>query len=103
MLLRKDIYSYSFEWLTDKFIVDMFSHLEEERLYYRGYGFFNRAQGETDDDYHLDSRWIGTRLWASEQVLDALALCTEFGRSSILISITPIANWPEFKKRLSRG
>jgi hypothetical protein len=73
---------------------------EDERFDYRHHSLINRAEGETNIDYHLGSSWIGSRLWASEQVSDVLTLCRGFGRPSLFITVTTNPNWPEIKERL---
>jgi hypothetical protein len=63
----------------------------------------DRRGGDTDIDNHLGSGWIGSRAWASEQVADALALCREFGRPSLFITVTMNTKWPEITERLHPG
>jgi len=99
-LLQNDDRFRSLGRLNNEYLVDMFSRMEEERLQYRRHGLIQRAGGEKDIDYNLGSNWIGSRAWASEQVADSLALCREFGRPSLFITVTTNPNWPEIKERL---
>jgi len=103
LLLRNDIRFYSLGRVANEYIVDMFSRMEDERLDYKSHGLINSAEGEIDIDYHLGSSWIGSRLWASEQVSDALAICREFGRPSLLITVTTNHHWPEITEHLYPG
>jgi hypothetical protein len=102
-LLQNDDRFRSLGRLTNEYLVDMFSRMEEERLDYRRQGLIQRAGGETDIDYRLGSDWIGSRAWASEHVADSLALCREFGRPSLFITVTTNPHWPEIKERLYPG
>lgn len=86
--------------LTNEYLVDMASRIEEECLDYRRQGLIQWAGGETDIDYRLGSDWIGSRAWASEQVADSLASCCEFKRPSLSIAVTTNPHWPEMEERL---
>jgi hypothetical protein len=102
-LLQNDERFPSLGRLTNEYLVDMFSRMEDNHLDYRYHGLIDRAEGQRDIDYHLGSHWIGSRCWASEQVADALALCHEFGKPSLFITVTTNPNWPEIKDRLYPG
>ena len=43
----------------------------------------------------LPSSFIGSRAWALEQLVDALALCWEHSKPSFFITITTNPKWPE--------
>jgi hypothetical protein len=102
-LLQNDNRFRSLGRLNNEYLVDMFSRMEDERLQYRRQGLIDRAGGEKDINYHLGPDWIGSRAWASEQVADSLALCREYGRPSLFITVTTNPNWPEIWDRLYPG
>jgi hypothetical protein len=102
-LLQNDNRFRSLGRLNNEYLVDMFSRMEDERLQYRRQGLIDRAGGEKDINYHLGPDWIGSRAWASEQVADSLALCREYGRPSLFITVTTNPNWPEIRERLYPG
>jgi hypothetical protein len=102
-LLQIDDRFRSLGRLMNEYLVDMFSRMEDERLQYRRQGLIHRAGGEKYINYHLGPDWIGSRAWASEQVADSLALCREYGRPSLFITVTTNPNWPEIRERLYPG
>src|SRR5207248_5257788 len=55
------------------------------------------------DSTPLASSFVGSRAWASEHVADSLALCREFGKPSLFITVTKNPNWPEITSRLGPG
>jgi len=75
----------------------------EESLDYRRQGLIKRAGGQTDIDYRLGSDWIDSRAWVSEHVADSLALCREFGRQPLFITVTTNPHWPEIKECVYLG
>ena len=107
--------------LTNEYLVDMYSRVEEERLNYIRSGRsdqMDEAMQRRDDIFLVDpdaqavelgsaltllSSFIGSRAWASEQVADALALCREHGKPSLFITITTNPNWPEITSQLRPG
>ena len=81
--------------LTCEYVVDMYSRVEEERLNYLHIGRWQQVQIHSiNDDTNIAfentllSSFMGSRAWASEQVADALALCWEFGKPSLFITMT---------------
>ena len=110
-----------FRWfgrLTNEYLVDMFSRVEEECLDYIQSGCMhqmdeamrrkeaafvidpdNQAE-ELSSAFTLPSSFIGSHAWASEQLADALALCREHGKPSFFVTITTNPNWPEITSQL---
>lgn len=43
----------------------------------------------------LPASFLGSRAWAAEQVADALALCREYGKPSLFLTMTTNSQWPE--------
>ena len=98
----------------------MFSRVEEERLQYiRSSRSFQLRQLEEQreeafildpdlelqrsDTVTLPSSFIGSRAWASDQVADSMALCREYGKPSLFITVTTNVRWPEIVSQLSPG
>ena len=46
---------------------------------------------------------MGSRAWASEKVADALAVCRQYGKPSIFLTMTTNPKWPEIVSRLLPG
>lgn len=57
----------------------------------------------TEDNFLLPASFLGSKAWASEQVADSLAICTERGKPSLFITITTNPNWPEIQSQLLPG
>lgn len=93
--------------LTCEYVVDMYSRVEEERLNYLRAGRQQQLQHSLcgQDSEHgfqnmLPVSFLGSRAWASEQVADALALCREFGKPSLFLTMTTNPQWPEITQAL---
>ena len=92
--------------LACEYCVDMYSRVEENKLYFlrnmRG------AQAQSMDDpgnmeVNIPSSFLGSRAWASQQVADSLALCREFGKPSLFITMTTNPKWIEITNQLQQG
>lgn len=85
--------------LTCEYLVDMYSRIEEERLNYIQLGrqqqYRSSPQIESGFQNMLPASFLGSRAWASEQVADALALCREYGKPSLFLTMTTNPQWPE--------
>jgi hypothetical protein len=118
--LLREIRFREFGLLTNEYLIDMYSRVEEERLIYLKRGradqlYKHRQQLETDplgnadaliafdDSMRIPFNFPGSRAWSSNMVADALALCREFGKPSLFITFTTNPNWPEFKNNLLPG
>jgi hypothetical protein len=102
--------------LACEYLVDMYSRIEDERLQYIQEGRLRQAQqvycdeAEAQDEElqrmfasTLPSSFIGSRAWASEKVADALAICRQYGKPSIFLTMTTNPKWPEIVSRLLPG
>jgi Helitron helicase-like domain at N-terminus len=110
--------------LTCEYLVDMYSRVEDERLTYIRYGrklqhknqkTISQDQFSADnaddsnifvdpeENFLLPASFTHSRLWASNQVADALTLCREFGKPSLFLTMTTNPNWPEIKECLTPG
>ena len=108
--------------LTNEYLVDMYSRVEEERLSYIARGRSDhllqaqlraeaRSEFDIDDELQaalassltLPASFVGSRAWASEQVSDALSLCREYGSPTLFVTITTNPKWPEIEARLRPG
>ena len=98
--------------LTCEYVCDMYSRIEEERL-----NFIRRSKEtlarefaddiEQDNDEQanitLPASFMGSRMWASEQTADSLALARTYGPPSLFITMTCNPDWPEIKTALLPG
>jgi len=89
--------------LNNGYLVDMFSQMDDECSQYRHQGLINRAGGDKDIDYHVGPTCIGSKAGASEQIADLLALCHQYGRPALFITVTTNSNWPEIREHLYPG
>lgn len=102
----------TFGRLTNEYICDMFSRVEDEKLNYiyrgRSQQFRDRnPQTQEDEDSHFDVRlpasFLGSREWISEETADSLALAREYGRGTFLMTMTTNPHWPEIESMLRPG
>jgi hypothetical protein len=97
--------------LTQEYMVDMYSRVEEERIFNIKRGKqnqqlrFNVNDGDVwagEDSWHsqLPASFMGSRAWASNQVADALTLCRTFGKPTLFITMTTNPQWQEITSQL---
>jgi len=97
--------------LTNEYIVDMFSRIEEARLNY-----LRNNQPDANEDevlaadggprpqnIYLPTSFLGGKRWCSEQTADALAIVKAKGKPSFFVTETTNPNWPEIKSKLRPG
>jgi Helitron helicase-like domain at N-terminus/PIF1-like helicase len=102
--------------LAQEYMVDMYSRVEDERINFIREGRRRQQeqqqqwqQGDADpiEDHPwqsaLPSSFMGSRAWSSNQVADALALCRQFGRPTLFLTMTTNPQWPEIVQRLQPG
>ena len=56
-----------------------------------------------ENSFLLPASFVHSKLWASNQVADALALCRKFGKPSLFLTMTTNPNWPEIVSELRPG
>lgn len=98
----------------------MYSRVEDERLDYIRRGREKQYQAllqqardqEPPSDGSMESlrgsitlpsSFFGSRVWASQEVADSLAICRAKGKPSFFITINMNPNWPEIKSQLGPG
>jgi hypothetical protein len=107
-----------FSRVAQEYMVDMYSRVEEERINFIRQGRQRQWQrrqasmGTVDGNVtlteteawqsSLPSSFLGSRAWCSNQVADSLALCRQFGRPSLFITMTTNPRWPEIEDKLGR-
>jgi hypothetical protein len=106
--------------LTCEYVVDMYSHTEEERLAYilRERRFHahevhanatpaNNEDEENEEQFHpeikLPASFVGSQAWTSEQTADAMALGCKFGKPTFFCTMTFNPDWPEVREYLEPG
>src|SRR5215207_5417444 len=101
----------------------MFSRMEDEKLEYQKFGRKQQTEGlqqrnivhrsgnvgdlgesttkmGPENSFLLPASFVHSKLWASNQVADALALCRKFGKPSLFLTMTTNLNWPEIVSEL---
>ena len=77
--------------LICEYLVDMYSRIEERLSYIqrgRQQQYNLVTDSETGFQNMLPASFLGSRPWAAEQVADALALCWEYGKPSLFLTMT---------------
>ena len=99
--------------LTNEYLVDMFSRNLETRL---NYIRMNQTRLRQEDaalmgvtyvpdhqNIYLPASFLGSNKWASEQIVDSLAIGAAYGPPTFFVTFTCNANWPEICSRLLPG
>jgi len=103
----------TFGRLCCEYLVDMYSHTEEQKLAYiaRERRFheheLHNNQLPLEDEFEptikLPASFVGSHAWTSEQAADAMALRRKFGKPTFFMTMTFNPDWPEVRSRLLPG
>ena len=102
-----------FGWLTNEYLVDMFSHSLETRLNYICANQKRLRQEDTSlmgvpyvpdhQNVYLPASFLGSNRWASKQIANSLTIVAVYGPPTFFITLTCNANWPEIQSQLRPG
>lgn len=102
-----------FGHLTNEYVVDMFSrNLEtrlnfirhnQERIRHEDTQLMGSKDVAPSENVYLPVSFLGSRLWAAEQVADSLAVAATLGNPTFFITMTCNAVWPEIVSQLRTG
>ncbi|PIL35223.1 hypothetical protein GSI_03013 [Ganoderma sinense ZZ0214-1] len=111
-LLREERFAI-FGWLTNEYVVDMFSRNLETRMAFirenqRKIQEEDAAQMgvdfvEPNENVYLPASFLGSNRWASDQIADSLAIAAAYGPPMFFITMTCNPDWPEIKARCRPG
>ncbi|KZT44709.1 hypothetical protein CALCODRAFT_489134, partial [Calocera cornea HHB12733] len=109
-LLREERF-LRFGRLTNEYLCDMYSRVQEQDLDYIRRAREHQAAARAGPDgmeqeavdIELPASFTGSRRWASEQTADSLTLARKDGKASIFTTITCNPNWPEIVSILHPG
>jgi len=103
----------TFGRLCCEYLVDMYSHTEEQKLAYiaRERRFreheLHAANESLEDEFEptikLPASFVGSHAWTSEQASDAMALRRKYGKPTFFMTMTFNPDWPEVQSRLLPG
>jgi hypothetical protein len=108
-LLHKERFR-TFGRLASEYAVDMWSREIEGRLRFirdnqrrmhrEDAELMQVDHVEDDDNIYLPASFLGSNRWASERILDALAIAASLGPPTFFITMTCNPNWPEIRSML---
>jgi len=115
-LLRHDDRFIPLGRLTNEYLVDMYSRIEdlrfqklhkltEQRAVERATDGVEEATSQqntnsNETDIFFSKNVPGSRAWKSDQMADALAISNRYGAPSLFITISANPEWPDIKSRL---
>nr|VWP00470.1 Ubiquitin carboxyl-terminal hydrolase 7 [Ganoderma boninense] len=112
LLLREERFA-RFGWLTNEYVVDMFSRNLETRMTFihenqRKIQEEDAAQMGVDfvqpnENVYLPASFLGSNRWASDQIADSLAIAAAYGPPTFFITMTCNPDWPEIKAQCRPG
>ena len=111
-LLREPQFTI-FGWLTNEYLVDMFSRDLETRLHYiqnnqqrirrEDSELMGLPDVEASDNIYLPASFLGSNRWAQTQIADSLAIAASEGNPMFFVTMTCNAHWPEIQSMLQPG
>ena len=102
-----------FGWLTNEYLMDMFSRDLETRLHYirnnqqrirrEDSELMGLPDVEASNNIYLPASFLGSNRWAQTQIVGSLAIATSEGNPMFFVTMTCNAHWPEIQSMLQPG
>lgn len=113
-LLREPRFSI-FGWLTNEYVVDMFSreldaclsyiraNQERLRTQEQDAALMGREDLQESENIYLPVSFLGSGRWSSNQIADSLTIAAAYGPPTFFVTFTCNGDWLEIRSRLRPG